>query len=51
MDLRLSDEQQATEDSVAKVCARFGDDYWSACDSEARFTEAAICFSMAMAGA
>jgi acyl-CoA dehydrogenase len=39
MDLRLSDEQQAIEDSVAKVCARFGDDYWSACDSEARFPE------------
>ena len=39
MDLRLSDEQQAIEGGVAKVCARFGDDYWSACDSEGRFPD------------
>ena len=39
MDLRLSDAQRAIEDSIAKLCARFGDDYWSACDTEARFPE------------
>src|SRR6478609_6155243 len=39
VDVRLSDEQQAIEDGVAKVCAQFGDDYWMACDSEARFPE------------
>ena len=39
MDLRLSDAQRAIEDSIAKLCARFGDDYWSACDSGARFPE------------
>ena len=25
------------EDGVARICARFGDDYWSECDGEARF--------------
>src|SRR5579864_9644239 len=37
MDIELSDEQRAIEDGVAKVVARFGDDYWTACDSEPRF--------------
>jgi len=32
VDIRLSDEQQAIEDGVAKVCAQFGDEYWSKCD-------------------
>jgi acyl-CoA dehydrogenase len=39
VDLRLSDAQRAIEDSIAKLCARFGDDYWSACDTDARFPE------------
>ena len=39
MDVRLSEEQQAIEGGVAKVCAQFGDDYWSKCDQEARFPE------------
>jgi acyl-CoA dehydrogenase len=39
VDVRLSEEQQAIEDGVAKVCAQFGDDYWSKCDHEARFPE------------
>jgi acyl-CoA dehydrogenase len=37
MDIELSEEQRAIEDGVAKVVARFGDDYWTACDSEPRF--------------
>src|SRR6266852_4681527 len=36
MDVELTDEQRAIEAGVRKVVARF-DDYWSACDSEARF--------------
>jgi len=30
-------EQQAIRDGVAAVCARFGDDYWAACDKDERF--------------
>jgi acyl-CoA dehydrogenase len=40
MDLALSSEQQAIADSVGQICSRFGDDYWTACDTEARFPEA-----------
>ena len=25
------------EDGIARICARFGDDYWSECDTDARF--------------
>jgi len=39
MDLSLSPEQQAIADNVGRICARFGDDYWTECDSEARFPE------------
>jgi acyl-CoA dehydrogenase len=39
VDLRLSDAQRAIQDSIARLCARFGDDYWSECDTEARFPE------------
>jgi acyl-CoA dehydrogenase len=35
--LGLSEEQRAIRDGVAAVCKRFGDDYWSSCDNEARF--------------
>jgi acyl-CoA dehydrogenase len=28
MDFALSPEQQAVRDAVARICARFGDDYW-----------------------
>jgi acyl-CoA dehydrogenase len=34
---KLSDDQRAIRDGVAAVCKRFGDDYWLACDNEARF--------------
>jgi acyl-CoA dehydrogenase len=37
MDLRLSPDQTAIADAIARLCAGFGDDYWSACDAEARF--------------
>jgi len=39
MQIDLSDEQRAIHDSVSQICAQFGDDYWSACDEEARFPE------------
>src|SRR5215468_1675395 len=39
MDLLLSPEQQAIADNVGRICGRFGDDYWTACDTEARFPE------------
>jgi len=35
--MKLSEAQRAIQESVAKICARFGDDYWSACDSAPRF--------------
>src|SRR6185312_5162497 len=31
MDIRLSPEQQAIAQAVTKLCAGFGDDYWSDC--------------------
>ena len=33
----LSDEQRAIRDGVTAVCKKFGDDYWSGCENEARF--------------
>jgi len=39
VDIALSPEQRAIADSVARICAGFGDDYWSACDEAARFPE------------
>jgi acyl-CoA dehydrogenase len=39
MDFRLTDAQRAIEDGVRQVCARFDDEYWTACDEEARFPE------------
>ncbi|MBW6401604.1 acyl-CoA/acyl-ACP dehydrogenase [Roseomonas sp. HJA6] len=37
MDFGLSPEQEAIVEGVAAICRRFGDDYWRACDDEARF--------------
>lgn len=37
MDITLSEDQRAIEDGVAKICSRFGDDYWTECDSAPRF--------------
>ncbi|MGH6870208.1 MAG: acyl-CoA dehydrogenase family protein [Rhizomicrobium sp.] len=32
-------DHREIEDSIAKICARFGDDYWSECDTNARFPQ------------
>ncbi|HEY5047740.1 MAG TPA: acyl-CoA dehydrogenase family protein [Rhizomicrobium sp.] len=37
MDISLSDEQRAIDENVSRICARFGDDYWTQCDSAPRF--------------
>ena len=37
MDFGLTPEQEAIVEGVGAICRRFGDDYWRACDDEARF--------------
>ncbi|MDB5702352.1 MAG: acyl-CoA dehydrogenase [Sphingomonadales bacterium] len=37
MEIRFSEEQEAIRDGVKKVCDQFGDEYWSACDTEKKF--------------
>jgi acyl-CoA dehydrogenase len=37
LDISLSAEHRAIADNVAKICARFGDDYWTECDQAPRF--------------
>ena len=37
MDFALSAEQEAIGDAVARICARFGDDYWLAKDRDGGF--------------
>jgi acyl-CoA dehydrogenase len=37
MDFALSAEQEAIREAVAKICARFGDDYWLAKDRDGGF--------------
>ena len=32
MDITLSEDHRAIEDGVAKICSRFGDDYWTECE-------------------
>lgn len=39
MDFGLSEEQRSIQEAVAKICARFGDDYWLARDSDGKFPE------------
>ena len=39
MDISLSEDQRAIHDSVSKICARFGDDYWTECDQMPRFPD------------
>ena len=39
MDFSLSAEQQAIRDAVAKICARFGDDYWLKKDEDGGFPD------------
>jgi alkylation response protein AidB-like acyl-CoA dehydrogenase len=35
--IELSDDQKAIAENVKKTCDDFGDDYWSACDTDKRF--------------
>lgn len=37
MDFGLTPEQDAIVEGVGAICRRFGDDYWRACDDDARF--------------
>ena len=37
MDITLNEDQRAIEDGVARICSRFGDDYWTECDTAPRF--------------
>ena len=37
MEIRFTEEQEAIRDGVKRVCDGFGDEYWSACDTEKRF--------------
>jgi acyl-CoA dehydrogenase len=39
LDITLTADQRAIADSVAKICARFGDDYWTECDQQPRFPQ------------
>lgn len=48
MDISLSDEHRAIDENVARICARFGDAYWTDCDQTPRFPEE---FHQAMAEA
>ena len=34
MEIRFSEQQEAIREGVGKVCAEFGDEYWSACDTD-----------------
>lgn len=37
MDFTFSEQQQAIDDGVRKICANFSDDYWTDCEENARF--------------
>jgi acyl-CoA dehydrogenase len=39
MDFAFTDEQKSIDESVRKICAEFDDQYWTACEEEARFPE------------
>ena len=39
MEIALTDEQNAIDESVRRICADFSDDYWTECDTEGRFPE------------
>src|SRR5580698_6082756 len=39
IDFALTEFQQSLRDAVGKICARFGDDYWLARDSDGKFPE------------
>jgi acyl-CoA dehydrogenase len=48
LDISLSDEHRAIDESVSRICARFDDAYWTECDQTPRFPEE---FHQAMAEA
>ena len=48
MEIRFTEQQAAIRDGVKRVCDGFGDEYWSACDTEKRFP---FAFHKAMADA
>jgi acyl-CoA dehydrogenase len=37
MDFTLSEQHLAIDESVRRICADFGDDYWTECEEKARF--------------
>lgn len=37
MDFTLSEQHLAIDESVRRICANFGDDYWTECEEKARF--------------
>src|SRR3954469_17406478 len=37
MDFALTQEQERIREAIAKLCARFGDDYWLARDKDGEF--------------
>ena len=37
MDMRLTEQQQAIDESVRQVCAGFDDSYWTECEENSRF--------------
>jgi acyl-CoA dehydrogenase len=37
MEIALNEDQRAVQDGVAKIVGRFDDEYWTRCDSDARF--------------
>lgn len=39
MDIRLTDEQKAIDESVRRICRQFSDEYWTRCEEETRFPE------------
>ncbi len=39
MDFEFSADQQAIRDAIAKICAKYGDDYWLARDTDGVFPE------------
>ena len=49
MDMTLTDEQQAIDETVRKICAGFSDDYWTECEANLAFPEA-YYQAMAQAG-
>lgn len=40
MDMTLTDEQKAIDETVRKICAAFPDDYWTDCETNLTFPEA-----------